>query len=368
MMRSLLHSVLLIVFCSNLSPAQSVADYNARGDQKIKANDYSGALTEFTSAVKLTETATQEYLAKKAKYSKMTTYEIALAENGRGQEPQPDWAWSYYNKGLCEKEMKNTADALKDFDIAVALNPKLGEAYYERALLKYAKEDNDNRCADLRMAADLGYAKARVAYEDNFCWNNSVNHYKEGLTKLNIKNYDAALVEFDLAIRQAPDSAFLYLKRGECFSGLTKYEDAIADFKTVLKSNEHNVEAHYELGLIYEAKDDHQKAFEEYTKAIQDKPSYYEAYMHRAMACESQTQYASAIYDYSSAIRLKPDVAENYYKRGVLKRDNLKNDKDACEDFCKAFDLGYTDAEELAKNCRDPYYKKPKESDPKKKR
>jgi tetratricopeptide (TPR) repeat protein len=318
--------------------------------------------------VKLNETAAGEYLAKKEKYSKMTTYEIALADNGRVQEPKPDWARAYYSKGLCEKELKNNTEALKDFEAAVGLNPQLGEAFYERAMLKYSAEDKDSKCMDLRMAADLGCAKARIAYEDNFCWNNSLNHYKEGITKLNIKSYEAALTEFDLAIRINPDSSTAYVKRGQCYLGLQKFDEAISDFKIALKKNEHNPDAHYYMGLAHEAKDEHQKAFEEYTKAIEGNPSYYDAYLHRAIACESQTQYASAIFDYSNAIRLRPTIAENYYKRGVLKRDNLKNDKEACDDFCKAFDLGYTDAEELAKNCRNPYYKKPKEVDPKKKK
>ncbi|HEV7231437.1 MAG TPA: tetratricopeptide repeat protein, partial [Bacteroidia bacterium] len=226
MMRPLLYTFLLIAGCASFSHAQSVTDFTMLGDQKMKAKDYNGALAEYTSAVKLNETAAGEYLAKKEKYSKMTTYEIALADNGRVQEPKPDWARAYYSKGLCEKELKNNTEALKDFEAAVGLNPQLGEAFYERAMLKYSAEDKDSKCMDLRMAADLGCAKARIAYEDNFCWNNSLNHYKEGITKLNIKSYEAALTEFDLAIRINPDSSTAYVKRGQCYLGLQKFDEA----------------------------------------------------------------------------------------------------------------------------------------------
>jgi tetratricopeptide (TPR) repeat protein len=367
MIRTLYSAFLFLAFTCSLTQAQTATSLTQSGDKKYKEKDFPAALADYTAAVKLNESAVLDYLAKNEKYSKMTTYEIALADNGRAPEPKTDWALPYFGKGLCEKELSNKPEALKDFETVIGLDPKFKEAYYERAFLKYSNDDKDSRCMDLRKAADMGYDKARTAYEDNFCWNNSLNHYKEGLTKLNIKNYDAALVEFDIALKLNPDSASTYVKRGMCYAGLTKYDMAIADFQTAIKKNEKSTEGHFQLGLAYEAKDDHQHAFEEYTKAIQINTNYYEAYLHRAQSCESQAQFASAIFDYGNAIRIHPTEAELYYKRGVLKRDSLKNDQEACVDFCKAADLGYSDADELAKNCRNPYYKKPKEQDKKKK-
>jgi len=349
----------IILFCiASVAFSQSVTDLTASGDKKRKAEDFTGAIADYAAAIQINETAAREFIRKNEQHKNMSAYEIALADNGRAPEPKTEWAAPYYGRGMCQKALNNKEDALKDFEAAIALNWKMGEAYYERAFLKYAKDDKDNQCVDLRMGADCGYDKAKNAYEDNFCWNNSLSHYKEGNTKLNIKNYDAAIVEFDLAIRINPDSANIFVKRGMCYFALNKNELAMEDFNTALKKDDKNVEAHYNLGLVFQAQDSHQKAFDEFTKAITLSPAHYEAFLHRAQSCESQGQFASAIYDYSVAIRIRPQIGDNYYHRGLLKRDNLKNETEACEDFGKASDLGCTDADELAKDCKNPKKKK----------
>ena len=357
MIRTILSVILFLLF--SVSHAQE--NFCANGDKKLKANDFAGAMADYDAYIKLNESDALAFVKKREQYSKMTTYEIALADNGRVLEPMVECAQAYFGKAMCEKGLGNKAEALKDIELTINLNWLMGEAYYERALLKYTKEQKDDQCIDLRMGADLGCEKSKIAYEDNFCWNNSLNHYKEGVTKYNIHNYDAAIVDLDIALKLNPDSATTYVKRGQCYYGLAKYDLAIADFNLAIKKDANKAEAHYGLGLAYEAKDEHQKAFDAFSKAISSNSAYYEAFLNRAQTCENMSQFASAIYDYSSAIRLKPTNAELYFKRGVLKRDNLKNDIEACEDFGKASDLGYSDADELAKNCRNPYYKKPKE-------
>jgi tetratricopeptide (TPR) repeat protein len=368
MMRTLL-TFLLLTYSATLFRAQSAAellriqqakDLTTSGDKKRKAEDFSGAQADYTSSITINQKAAEEYIKKTEKHSKMTAYEIALADDGRAPEPKIDWALPYYGRGMCENALNQKAEALKDFETALALHPKMGEAYYERAMLKYSKDDKDHQCMDLRMSADCGYDKGRIAYEDNFCWNNSLSHYKEGITKLNIKSFDEALVEFDIAIRINPDSANIYVRRGQCYAGLNKFDEAINEFKFALKKDSANAEAHLNLGMAYQSKDDNQKAFDEFSKVIKANSNNYDAYLHRAQTCESQGQFASAIFDYGNVIRLKPANGDNYYKRGVLKRDNLHNDQDACDDFCKAADLGCSDAEEFAKDCRNPYKKKKK--------
>ncbi len=361
MIKSFLFISLLTITFGSSAIAQSAVDLTISGDTKLKAKDNNGAIADYTAAIKKNEAAALDFIKKNEQHQKMTAYEVALADNGRAPEPKVEWAAPYYGRGMAQKELSNKEDALKDFETAISLNWKLGEAYYERAFMKYPKEDKDHQCMDLRLGADCGCEKARVAYEDNFCWNNSISHYKEGTTKLNIKSYDEAIVEFDIAIKINPDSANIYVKRGMCYFGLTKNEKAMEDYNTAIKKDEKNVDAHYNLGLVYQAQDMHQKAFDEFAKVIALNPNHYEAFLHRALSCESQGQFASAIYDYSAAIRIHPKIGENFYKRGLLKRDNLKNENDACEDFCKASDLGFSDADDLAKDCRNPNKKKKKD-------
>lgn len=113
---------------------------------------------------------------------------------------------------------------------------------------------------------------------------------------------------------------YLYTNNPEDFlkNGLEKYEikdfgGALSDFSTALEMSPDFAEAYHARGLLLG------KEFHKYNKAIKD---------------------------FSKAIKLKPDYAEAYYNRGVTYRilDDIKN---SCEDWKKAKELGYEEADVL---------------------
>jgi hypothetical protein len=50
--------------------------------------------------------------------------------------------------------------AILDFNMAIELNPKSGDAYYSRGLAKIALNDVNGGCLDLSKAGELGYDRA----------------------------------------------------------------------------------------------------------------------------------------------------------------------------------------------------------------
>ena len=57
-------------------------------------------------------------------------------------------------------DQQNYIDAIKDFDIAIELNPKLGESYFERGVAKHKLQDINGAYLDWSKAKELGFSKA----------------------------------------------------------------------------------------------------------------------------------------------------------------------------------------------------------------
>ena len=100
-------------------------------------------------------------------------------------------------------------------------------------------------------------------------------YFIRGREKFGLGDYEAAIADFDAAIRIQPNYALAYCGRGFAKEGLGQYFAAISDYDT----------------------------------AIRLQPNYAYAYHSRGNAKSSLGQHYAAIADYDTAIRLKPDDA-----------------------------------------------------------
>lgn len=320
------------------------------GQTKLDAKNFAGASQDFSSALKSKEGEINSYVKKRQEYDKLSDFEKASLDNAELFAPRNDYAQPFYYRGLANIGLGQKDQAYKDFDMAAYIDPKYAGALYERGKLKVANGDKDGGCVDIRTAADLGSLAAKEAYDDNFCWSNSLNYVKEGQTKYNLRQYDAAITDFDYAIKLNPDSASNFLYRGLCYYGLGRFDLAMKDFSKMIELNPNSKEAYYNRGLCYYSTEKHKQAFDDFTTAIGMDPNYADAFMYRAAACEAMGNFKSAIYDYGQIIRIKPDDGLGYYKRGLAKQE--MKDKTACSDFKKAAALGNEEAADYANNCK----------------
>ena len=108
-----------------------------------------------------------------------------------------------------------------------------------------------------------------------------------------------------------------------------------------------NPENYYKNGIEkYDIKD-FVGALSDFTIAIEMKPDFAEAYFSRGLLYGKEFhKYSKAIKDFNKAIKLKTDYAEAYYNRGVTYRI-LDDIKKSCEDWHRAKELGYADADLL---------------------
>jgi tetratricopeptide (TPR) repeat protein len=349
MVRKLLF--IAFVFSSSLSIAGNVTDLLKSGETKNKAGKYQEALTDYDQAISLNQAETDKYLKNLEQYSHLSDFEKASIDNAEIFETKHDLAVPYYGRGVANAGLGNKDAAMKDFEMAIKIDSKYGDAYCERGLLKHAMGNKDEGCIDLRTGADLGSAKAKDEYETHFCWNSSLNYAKEGLSKYRLKQYDAALTDFNLAVKLNPDSAVNFLRRGLCYYGMGKFDKALEDFTKASEINPANPEYMYNKGLAYYSQEKHQLAFDEFSKAIKINVNYYDAYLYRGYTCEGLGNAKSAIYDYAQAMRIKPNEGLPCYRSALLKQE-AGDKKGACMEFKKAAELGIEDAEGYAAECK----------------
>ena len=188
--------LLLILLCapmigvgqgSNNNSIRSAAYYN-KGLKKVELQDYSGAIADFTEAIRLA----------------------------------PDAA-AYNNRGVVKNILKDYSGAIADFTEAIELNEKIKitkddwpiitfkdggsigdidcDYYYNRGMARYKLQDYSGAIADYTEAIRIepGYAKA---------YNN------RGIAKVKLKNYSGAIADYTEAIRIEPGYAKAYGNRG----------------------------------------------------------------------------------------------------------------------------------------------------------
>ena len=195
-----------------------------------------------------------------------------------------------------------------------------------------------------------------------------------GIARVDNKQYDLAMADFDRAIQRDPQEFLAYsnkeiarrLKAKEAqpkpendpFVGLNpadaeayeirglssldigEYRQAIEDFTYAIRLKPNNAESYCYRGFAYSCEGEYYRAMMDYDKAIALEPTFGEPYYNKAMALRRKGQHIRAIEYFDQAISLVPNNAIIRYDRGVSHR-SLGNDAEAENDFGRAGELGF---------------------------
>ncbi len=143
-------------------------------------------------------------------------------------------------------------------------------------------------------------------------------YYNSGMAKLELKQYNDAIADFDEAIQLKPDDTVYYLWRGIAKLELKQYNDAIADFDETIQLKLVNTIVYRARGFVKYKLGQYESAIADFDEAIQLKPDD-TVYYWRGEAKAALGEYNAAITDYDASIQLKPDEANTYAKRGEAK-------------------------------------------------
>ncbi|MEC4983368.1 MAG: tetratricopeptide repeat protein [Oscillatoria sp. PMC 1068.18] len=232
-------------------------------------------------------------------------------------------AWLNYGNKLWRLQQYD--EAILAFDRAIALNPKLYQAWYAKGLtLRFQKRYRE---------AVIAFEQAITQSQENFApaWRG------KGQALIGLGANREALESLEAAIAISPDDFALHALRGEVLQELEANQQAISAYTQAIKIKPHPW-VYYNRGTVYSREGNNQAAIADFNRALDLKPNYAAAFNNRGNAHFEIGDEDEAIADYSQAVKLESNYTAAYYNRGNA-YFNLENYQSAIADYSQAIEL-----------------------------
>lgn len=167
-----------------------------------------------------------------------------------------------------------------------------------------------------------------------------VGYTGRGQALVGMKEYDAAIEEFKLALDLDENFVPALLARGAMYLEVENPENypvALADFQKAIKSQRNNPLAQFGLGKALALTGNYQAAIGPLTRAIEAAPENAEAYRLRGTAYAGVFKNKESLEDLNKAIELNPSDHESYFTLAAIQSRN-ENYYGAIENFGKAIE------------------------------
>lgn len=165
--KKLLPFLLLVVCFGVAACGPNAKDLNTSGIEKLKNEDFEGAMEDFNKAIEKDPEHAEAYLHRGYVYGSGGELQEALSDFSKAIAIDSAYIEAYYNRGFIYRFFEEYDKAIADFNKVIALNPDDTEAYVHRALIRGRLGDKDGELVDLKKAAKLGDPTARNWLEDN---------------------------------------------------------------------------------------------------------------------------------------------------------------------------------------------------------
>jgi Tfp pilus assembly protein PilF len=167
------------------------------------------------------------------------------------------------------------------------------------------------------------------------CW---MAHINFGVVLENKGQTDAAIHQFQEAIRLKADDAEAHNNLGAVWDSNGQTDEAIAQFQEALRLEPGYAEAHYNFGVALDNQSQTDAAIRQFQEAVRLEPDYAEAHNNLGNALLKKGQTDAAIGQFQEALRLKPDNAIAHYNLGSA-LDNQGQTDEAIRQFQTAIRL-----------------------------
>lgn len=306
--------------CTHLDPQFSEALFS-KALLNYKLGNYTQSIEDFSRLLTLPKKETQTVYYQNVSYGGERVTGGIITLQSKNSE-------IYNYRGLARMNSKDFANALIDFDSAIAMNPQNANYYINRGLTKLKQDDKAGAIVNYEKALEISPAHPLALHN-------------LGMMRGKSKDY-SNLMSFE---DKFPP---YYVKQGNEKLEEKRFSEAITLYDTAILLGHEDHSTFYNRGFAKEKIGDWQGGIKDFSKAIALKNDFVKAYSSRANAYFKLKNYEKALLDYSKAIVLDGSNPHFFYNRG-LAYQQLKNDEQACQDLRKAKDLGMADAEKAIK-------------------
>jgi len=172
---------------------------------------------------------------------------------------------------------------------------------------------------------------------------------QRGMIRRTQGRYDDAVNDFTKAIVIEPKDATLFTARGITYRLMNKHADAVPDLEQAIKLNPSDYTARNELGLTYYVTNAFENAAEQFAKAAELNKKDAVLWSNLGIARRMQGDHAEAVKAYDEAVKIAPEgyagynPSMTYFGRGISRRE-MKQLAPALADFNKAIQSNDKDA------------------------
>jgi tetratricopeptide (TPR) repeat protein len=159
-----------------------------------------------------------------------------------------------------------------------------------------------------------------------------------GVVFLQRCQYEQAVRQIDVALRQNPNNVNALNNRGTALKELKRFGDALASYDRALKLKPDYADAHSNRGNILKELRRFDEALASYDHALALKPDFAGAHSNRADALHRLKRFADALQGCDRALKLAPNFAEAHCNRGNALH-GLRRFEEALESFDRALAL-----------------------------
>ena len=341
--------------------------YTGRAEANILKGDYSGAISDYNEANKITplsgeyglsriyalkgDAATSLYhleLSMKSSYKKSEKeilLDPAFGTIDNRQEWRQFWKKEWYSvseKSISEIEyyisigkVDQSKDVLSEFKKNYDLN---ADIFYAESLINLASSNYSQVMKDVSglLVSDPGNEK-----------------YLRVLAKSQTGASDpaGASTTYSQLISSGVIDAGLFLLRADCYQKTGETEKALNDIEKYLEIYPENPAALRLAGKVEVKSGDNLKALQYFSENLKLHPNDPECYMDRANSYFISRSWDMAINDYSMSLDLKPENSDAWLNKGIALLNSGKTD-DACHDFRIAFRMGNKRVTDyISRNC-----------------
>jgi len=195
--------------------------YLAQGQSLYHLGRYSEALTALNKFIGAP--TVDHFLYKALSHIKLDQVSIALPILEEGMRKFPQEGSSFLFAGALMAESKNAEAAQRFLERAIALKVDLGKSHYNLGLVFQQKGENARAIENFNLA--IQHIQAEEVYKVHTALSDA--YFRE-------KNFNAALVSADAAIRANPTHVKAMENRGVILHAVNRYDEAAEQFTKIL--------------------------------------------------------------------------------------------------------------------------------------
>jgi tetratricopeptide (TPR) repeat protein len=233
------------------------------------------ALRDLTVGIREQPNNTAARLSRSRLLAKQARYKEAIDDLDNILAAFPNSPGALCGRARCAVALAAEGDgsqldaALRDAERLVESEPNNIDARIVRGVVAINRKDTASAIADLSFVIER--------QPDDSDGNRSYAHYWRGIAFADQRDYRRAIDDFNEAAQRykpAQTGATILLYRGVCYATIDEFERAIADFSLLIKQHPDNATAYCWRGALYFWNEDMERSLADLDQAVRLRPNY----------------------------------------------------------------------------------------------